>query len=258
MPTVDSHAPGTFCWLELGTTDAASARPFYNKLFGWETAEQPMGEGACYTLFKISGRDIAGGYDLMPEQRQQGVPPHWMLYFAVANVDEALAKAKAAGGTVLMGPMDVWELGRMAVVRDPQGAVFSIWQAKQHAGTGISGEVGAPCWAELEAADTAAARAFYEAVFGWGAKVSPEYTEWTLDGKEHAGMKQIAPEWGPVPPHWLPYFLLKDCDAAVVRAGELGGKACVPPMDIPNVGRIAVLNDPQGAAFAVIAPTAFC
>ena len=166
MANIESHPPGSFCWIELGTTDQQAAKTFYSKLFGWSVTDSPMGPGEVYSMFQLNGRDMGGGYTLRKDQKDQGVPPHWMLYIAVENADATAAKITTAGGTVIMPPFDVMDIGRMAVLRDPTGAVFSIWQARQHSGIGASGD-GTFCWADLNTTDPARAAKFYSEVFGW-------------------------------------------------------------------------------------------
>jgi predicted enzyme related to lactoylglutathione lyase len=250
MPQISESSPGSFCWAELATTDQPGARTFYQSLFGWGVQEQPMGPGETYSMFKKSAHYVAAGYRLQPEQK--GVPPNWQVYVRVADADAAAAKAKELGGSVLAGPLDVFDSGRMAVVKDPQGAVLGLWQPNQHPGFGVVDEASAFCWAELMTNDLAGSAAFYKSLFGWGSKPSPEYTEWSLGERSIGGMLEIQKDWGPMPPHWLVYFMVDDCDAAVARAQALGGAVTMPARDFPGVGRIALLKDPQGAHFYVI------
>ncbi len=256
MPEVSTHSPGMFCWPELATTDQAGAAAFYRALFGWEVDDRPMGPGETYSMFKLHGREAAAGYGLRPEQRQQGVPPHWGSYVSVASADDSASRAASLGGRVIAGPFDVFDAGRMAVVQDPSGAFISLWEPKKHIGARVLNEPGALGWAELNTRDLKAAERFYTALFGWGAKTSTavdNYTEFTLDGRSIAGMMAIQPSWGNVPPNWVPYFVVKDCDQAVDRAQANRGSIIVPAKDIPRVGRFAFVRDPQGAVFAVIA-----
>jgi predicted enzyme related to lactoylglutathione lyase len=249
MTAVNSHPPGSFCWIELATTDAASATSFYTQLFGWSVDESDMGDGSLYTIFQKNGRNAAAMYAIRPEQ--QGMPPNWMSYVAVASADDATRKAKDLGATVRAEPFDVSDYGRMSVLADPTGASFAVWQAKQEIGLGVRDEENTLCWNELQARDLERAKHFYVSLFGWRPKESPEYTEFHLGEHAIGGMlSSHAP--AEVPPYWLPYFAVADCDATVARAGSLGGSICAPPMDIANVGRFAVLGDPQGATFAVI------
>ncbi|MCE9530599.1 MAG: VOC family protein [Planctomycetes bacterium] len=248
---------GNFCWFELATSDQRSAKTFYEGLFGWTASDFPMGPNSFYTTFQLRGRKVGAAYTMMPEQKQRGVPPHWSTYVAVANVDESLAKAQTLGGSAHCGGMDVAEHWRMAVLSDPTGAAISLWQPKQHHGVEIWGEEGAFCWSELMTSDTAAATKFYTALFGWKTKVSEgagfPYTHWQNEGTDIGGMMAIQEQWGPMPPNWGNYIQVKNCDKTAAKAATLGGKICMPPSDIPNTGRFAMLQDPQGAMFSVIA-----
>lgn len=249
--------PGSFCWVELGTSDNEAAKNFYTQLFGWESQDHPMGPDSVYTMLLLGGKDVGGLYKLPPDMVSAGVPPHWMSYVATADADETTEKAKAAGATVMNGPSDVYTLGRMAVIKDPTGAVFSIWQAKDNKGTAVSGVPNAPVWNELGTNDTKKAGEFYSNVFGWTRQQFPgpmEYTVFNNDDKGIGGMYQITPEMGPIPPHWIVYFAVDDCDAKVQKASELGAHIIKPAEDIPGVGRFAILADPQGAAFALLKP----
>lgn len=248
------HAPGTFSWIELATTDGPGAKKFYTDLFGWDVQDNPMGPDMVYTIYKINGKDVAASYQKGAEMEQ--VPTHWACYVAVESADETAAKAKSLGGTVVQEPFDVMDHGRMAAITDPTGATFCIWQPKQHKGVGIKNENNTLSWNELMTNDTERAKDFYTKLFGWKSKTDGDkgmpYTEW-INGEEHiGGMMQIQPDMGPMPPNWGVYFAVDDCDAMVQKATSLGGRKYMPPTDIPNVGRFAVLADPQGAAFNII------
>src|SRR5262245_41619546 len=168
---INNAKPGNFCWFELATSDQPAAKKFYGGLFGWTANDAPMGPDAFYTTFQLRGKKVGAAYAQMPDEVRQGVPPHWATYVTVTNVDQAVAKAKSLGGTVMAGPMDVAEHGRMAVLHDPTGAAINLWQVKQHQGVALWGEVGTFCWSELLTRDTAAATKFYTALFGWTTKV---------------------------------------------------------------------------------------
>ncbi|HYC89863.1 MAG TPA: VOC family protein [Thermoanaerobaculia bacterium] len=245
----NAHAPGTFCWIELGTSDAAGARAFYTQLFGWGVNEFPMGDMGTYYIFQKNGADSAAMYQIGPQQ--EGMPPNWLSYVAVASADATTEKARSLGGTVINGPFDVYDMGRMTVLQDPQGAMFAVWETKTHRGVGVRDETNTLCWNELQARDLDAAKKFYAPLFDWRLKESPEYTEMHLGENAVGGMlpSQAPPE---VPSYWLPYFAVDDCDASAAQAASLGGMLMVPPMDVPNVGRFAVIQDPQGAVFAII------
>jgi len=262
VPEFSSHSPGTFSWPELATTDQKAGVAFYRKLFGWDVNEQPIGPTGTYSMFQLRGKEVAAAYTMQPDERQLGIPPHWNSYVSVENVDETAARAKALGGSVLVPPFDVMDAGRMAVLQDPQGAVFQVWQAKRHPGARVLREPGALCWTELITSDTRAAEKFYTQLFGWGAKTgtdagsTPPYTEFSVGSTAGAGMMAAQPEWGKVPPHWTPYFQVDNVDTTAQQASAAGGTVMMPPMDLPNVGRFAMLQDPQGAVFAIFAPAA--
>ena len=209
-----------------------------------------------YTMLKMGGKDVGGLFQLTREMTGENVPPHWLSYVSVKSADESAAKAKELGAALLKEPFDVATVGRMAVIKDPTNAVFAIWQAGTHAGAGVYNVPGSFCWNELGTTDTNKAKAFYTGLFGWGAKTENmgpmEYTIFLNGDRPGGGMFQLTPEMGPIPPHWLTYFAVDDCDAKVAQAESLGGKTMKPADDIPGIGRFAILLDPQGAAFAVI------
>jgi predicted enzyme related to lactoylglutathione lyase len=249
---IDRHEPGTFCWFELATTDQNAAKDFYTKMFGWTPDDVPMGDGAFYTMLKLRGRDVAALYKAQP-----GQPPAWGEYVAVTSADAAAEKAKSLGGTVALPPFDVFDAGRMAVLQDPAGAFFSLWQPKQNPGVGIFGEVNAVCWSELATTDVEGAKKFYGDLFGWKMKTGdPDgpmpYTELSIGERGFGGMYKMPPQMQGVPPNWMPYFAVDDTDGFVTKATSAGASTMVPPTDIPNVGRFSVIRDPQGAVFAVI------
>jgi predicted enzyme related to lactoylglutathione lyase len=256
MAHIDSHPPGSFCWVELATTDQAAAKSFYQSLFGWTPADMPMGPGAVYTIFRLEGRDAAAGYTLRPDQLSQGVPPNWMLYIAVASADAAAKRAAELGGTILAEAFDVPNAGRMAVLKDSTGAAFCVWEAKQNKGTGIAHVDGTLCWADLSTPDPQRAGRFYRDLFGWEIVTDdedPEHNYLHIKNGEHfiAGIPPVSDRQPNTPAHWLPYFSASNCDAVAGKAKTLGAKTYLPPMTMENVGRFAVLADPQGAVFAL-------
>jgi uncharacterized protein len=259
MANIDRHPPGGFCWVELATTDQNAAKQFYGSLLGWAANDSPMGPGKVYTTFELRGRGVAACYTLEEQMRAQGVPPHWGLYVATADASETAAKASQAGGTVIAGPFDVMDYGRMAVLQDPTGAFFCAWQAKTHPGITVAGEPGAFCWADLLTPDAGAASAFYRAVFGWEFDPGKDGSGYLhiKNGSEMIGGVPPARHIGPgVPPHWQIYYMVSDCDGATAKARELGANVCVEPMTMEGVGRWAVMSDPQGAYFALFAAPA--
>jgi predicted enzyme related to lactoylglutathione lyase len=259
MPTATAHVVGTFNWPELASTDTAAAKKFYSALFGWEIHDQPMGPDEMYTIFKLRGLDVASLFALNADMQKNGVPPHWATYITVDNADAATEKAKALGGSVVMGPMDVMDYGRMTVLTDPQGATFCVWQAKKHVGIQLVGEPGSLGWTQLNSKDPAGSKAFYTALIGWQVHDDPmpefmgggHYTTWLKSDGPAGGMMPM-PASAPAPSHWMPYFCTADVDATAAKTATLGGLTYVPPTDIPGMGRFAVLADPQGAVFAIV------
>jgi len=253
MAVILSHQPGTFCWTELGTTDIGSAKAFYGELLGWGTNEVPMTpDGAAYCIVQVEGRDAAALYQQASAEK---TAPHWRPYVAVAGADETAQRVTDAGGRVLAGPFDVFDAGRMAVIEDPTGAVLALWQARNHIGAAWVNDPGGVVWNELLTGDTATAAQFYARVFGWAAEAQSgpmPYTVFKSSGRPVGGMMPISDQMGPVPPHWNVYFAVADCDVGVERVKALAGRVLAPPTDIPNVGRIAQVADPQGASFAIM------
>jgi predicted enzyme related to lactoylglutathione lyase len=255
MTNIDRHPPGSFCWVELHTTDQNAAKNFYATLFGWEPQDMPMGPSDFYTMFKLQGRDAAAGCTLRPEQRSQGVPPHWMIYIIVDSVDASVTKAQKLGGTILAPAFDVFDAGRMAVVQDPTGATFCLWQAKRSTGIGIAHVHGTLCWADLSTPDPKRAGDFYSGLFGWQLTADEKDKSGYLHIKngEHfiGGVPPAAHRQPGVLPHWLAYFHADDVDATANNATKMGAKLFLPPMSMEDVGRMAVIADPQGAVFAI-------
>lgn len=253
MAEFQEHAPGTFCWAELVTGDAAATKGFYRDLFGWTFHDDPVGEGV-YTMFEKGGLKVGAQYAITDEQSSQGVPPNWGTYVSVADLEAALAKVEAAGGEVLMPPYDVYDVGRMTVCKDPTGAVLSLWQPLKHIGCQLKDETGSLCWTELLTNDTGKARDFYTSVFGWSTQTMPmgnmEYTVFQRGEEPTAGMMLLQEFWGPMPPHWMLYFAVEDCDASIEQALSLGGEIVCPAQDIPS-GRFCILKDPGGAMLGI-------
>jgi predicted enzyme related to lactoylglutathione lyase len=255
MTHIDKHSAGSFCWIELATTDQNAAKGFYSSLFGWSAQDSPIGPSEFYTIFKLEGRDAAAGYTLRQDQRAQGVPPNWMIYITVDSADQAATKTKQLGGTVVMPPFDVMDLGRMAVIQDPTEAHFCVWQARKNTGIGIAHVAGTLCWADLSTPDAKRASDFYSALFGWQIMADEKDKSGYLHIKngEHfiGGIPPAAHRPPGVPPHWLAYFWVDDVDASAAKAKQMGANLYVAPMTIENVGRMAVIADPQGAVFAI-------
>jgi predicted enzyme related to lactoylglutathione lyase len=247
-----SYAPGTFCWADLATTDADAARAFYGLLLGWRGDPAMTGSGG-YVTMTLDGAAVAGIAPQRPEQRAEGVPPSWLSYVSVEHADAATARATELGGAVRVPAFDVAAVGRMAVIADPQGAVFAVWQPGDMAGAELVNQAGTMTMNQLNTTDPAGARAFYEALFGWGfdqvAGGTVPFWSVTNDGTLNGGMMALDPS-APAPPHWLVYFTVDDLDGADALIVDGGGAVVVPPMAVPS-GRFLVAHDPQYAFFAL-------
>jgi uncharacterized protein len=251
--------PGSFCWFELATTDQDAARSFYSALFGWTADDQPAGPSGTYTMFRLGDRDAAAAYAMPPELRAQGIPPNWLVYVLVENADASADRAAALGAKVGIKPFDVMDHGRMALIEDPLGARFALWQPKQHLGATTPGDVGTISWADLQVRDQGKAGEFYAALFGWrmvaGKSMHPakpgEYFH-IMNGERMIGG---IPPPDHVDPHahpaWLLYVEVADCAVSTKTAISLGGRAYVDTMQVGENGRISVIADPQGAVFAL-------
>jgi predicted enzyme related to lactoylglutathione lyase len=257
---VHHHAPGTFCWFELATSDQAQAKNFYSSLLAWRADDMPIGPNEFYTIFKVDGRDAAAAHTMRPEQRAQGVPPNWLLYISVDNVDARAKRAAAAGARVTAPPFDMMDAGRMTVITDPTGAAFALWEPRNSHGTGIVQEPGAAVWADLNSPDPPRAGRFYQELLGWkivaGKNMAPvranEYGHIVAGDEFIGGIVPAAHVHKDAPAHWLIYFQVADCDAAVAATSAAGGHVLMPPMTMERVRKFAALADPQGAAFAVV------
>jgi predicted enzyme related to lactoylglutathione lyase len=253
MTEIKKHEPGMFCWVELATKDGPAAKKFYTSLFDWGVNDVPSDAGT-YSMVQKRGKDAGALYQQGPQEK--GIPPHWNSYISVDSADETAAKARKLGGTVVKEPFDVMDHGRMAIIQDPTGAVFSLWQSKKHTGAEVVNEPSSFCWNELYTPDSKKAGDFYANLFDWSQEPmqtpTGEYTIFKKGDAQAAGMMQISKEMAGTPPHWMVYFAVDDSDRAVEKAKGMGAQVMIPPTDIPNIGRFAVLNDPQGADFAVI------
>ena len=247
--TTATSTIGKFVWHEHVSSDPARAQEFYSQLFGWGTEAFASGEGD-YTMIS-SGGQTHGGYG----KAMEGAPPtHWLSHVRVESLDETVEKAKRAGGALAAGPFDMGEVGRIGIIKDPQGAFVSAYEPAQD----MPPAEGVFVWDELGTTDVDAAQRFYEAVFGWTTTdMGSEYGGYRIfntGSSENgvAGMMTL-PD-ASIPPLWQPYVAVDDPDATVAKAKELGGALRMEPMDVPDVGRIAVLEDPQGASFGIIKP----
>ncbi len=268
MPERDGYIPGVPCWTDTGQPDPGAAVEFYGELFGWELQDVlPPGAGP-YFIGRIRGGDVAA----VTQREHPGDPAGWRTYIRVERADDAAERVRAAGGAILAEPFDVGDAGRMAVFADPDGAVFRVWEPKQHKGAGVVNEHGSVNFNTLHTRDVESAKAFYRSVFGWDTlELGPGMAMWTLPGYgDHLeastpGLREQMASVGAPPrfedvvasvvpceqdeaPNWSVTFAVDDADGVARRAAELGGQVTVAPFDAPWV-RTTVLTDPQGASF---------
>jgi predicted enzyme related to lactoylglutathione lyase len=238
-----SYQPGTFSWSELVTSDAGAAKRFYTSLFGWEYDDMPIANGPPYSMAKRDGQTVAALY---PSEQQ---PPHWNCYVTVESADDAAAKAKELGANLITEPFDVLDAGRMAVFADPTGAVLAVWQAGTSIGGTLVNQPGALTWNDLLTPDIDKAASFYGDLFGWETEEIPTahgYRVIRNRGRANGGMMPTTD----APPAFMPYFGHEDVETLLSEVEGLGGRVHVGPVKMPQ-GTIAVLDDPQGATFAV-------
>jgi uncharacterized protein len=244
MGTRTEHPPGTFSWVDLTTSDSAGAKAFYGALLGWEFDDNEIPDGGVYSICTVGGESVAA---IAPDTDQ--FPPHWNNYVTVASADDAAARARELGGTVIEEPFDVMEAGRMALLQDPTGAMLCVWQAGASIGATRVNEPGALTWNELHTPDPAKALEFLTGLFGWKTEEvsqDPLYMMVKVGERTNGGV--MAAQEGE-PPNWLPYFVVSDRDDALAEAVELGGRELVR-IDMPQ-GKIAVIADPQGAVLGI-------
>ncbi|MEV0979604.1 VOC family protein [Streptomyces sp. NPDC049915] len=248
------YAPGTPCWVSLMVHGVAATQEFYSELFGWEFQPGPQQLGP-YVRALLDGREVAGIGQLPPDRH---LPIAWTPYLASDDVDLTAETARMCGGTIGVGPLDAAEAGRMAIGSDPSGAVFGIWQASAHLGTGLTGVPGTPVWNELVTFETENTAKFYETVFGYEeeprASADEDRVVLRVGGRPVAGVRGVGHA---LPhdrgPHWMTYFQVADVDAALTRVAELGGRVLGPVRD-SAFGRMAAVCDPEGARFSLLQP----
>ena len=256
MFKVTKYPHGTFSWADNNSTDPEAAKAFYQALLGWDKDEVPMGPempGATYTMFKTDGAYTAGMAGMMPQMLEMGVPSHWTNYVTVENVDALADVVTANGGTILYGPDNIFDSGRMLQIQDPTGAQLGLWQPINHIGAGIVNTTGAMCWNELLTKDVAAAQAFYSTLFGWEfAADASGYIRILNRGRNNGAMMQMDENFGGMPSMWQPYFTVADIDVSIAQVAELGGNIFIPKTEAPGAGHFAYLSDPAGACFYII------
>ena len=250
-----NYTPGTFSWIDLTTPDQEASKRFYGDLLGWSFQDLPVGEDAYYTMAVVDGQRVAAIAPQPDQQRDSGAPPLWNSYITVESADAAVERATSLGGTAHAPAFDVMDAGRMAVLQDPQGAYFMVWEPRDTIGAGVVNAPGALTWNELTTPDLDASEDFYSGLFGWTTEIAPGPMEYRLirsaAGRENGGMRPPMPP--ETPPFWLVYFGTADIVATAAKVTELGGKVLAPPMTIEGMGEIAVAADPLGAVFALYA-----
>ncbi|HZS37836.1 MAG TPA: VOC family protein [Polyangia bacterium] len=247
-----SRKPGEFCFFNMITPRPKEACEFFGALLGWTFTEVP---GLHGYMVQVGGKNVGGLWDQHAPNTPEGTPAFIGLSVKVESADAAAAAAAKLGGKA--GPaFDVMNAGRMAVITDPNGAQFDVWESKQHAGTEVDNRLpGAPSWFESRTTDVARASAFYAGLFGWKPEVvTPPGMSYTTfkRGEIYVGGMLECPPGMNVPPHWATFFNVEDVDAAARKAAELGAATCMPPTDIPGIGRFCALTSPQGVAFQLI------
>lgn len=254
--------PGEFCWFELNTTEPEAAKAFYGRLFGWTFRDEAAPDGSAHSIAFLGDKPVGGLHRMGEPQRAAGVPPHWMPYAKVADVDEAVQRAVGLAAKVIVPPFDVTDQGRTAVLLDAVGGVITLWQARKLAGVArLPGAPGTVAWVQLAARDVAEASRFYSALFGWTPKNQPigptQFTTFHLGELLIAGLATMLEGAEHPPAAWMVYFAVDDCARALAIAETAGGQVLFPPMDMPGVGRFSMLADPQGAVVGVVqlAPT---
>jgi predicted enzyme related to lactoylglutathione lyase len=248
-----TYSSGTFSWVDLSTTDPDGAKQFYSALFGWQATDNVVGPGIVYSMMSIDGRDAAAISPQPEQQREAGAPPTWNSYITVESADQAAERAAQLGATVHGPPFDVMEVGRMAVLQDPQGAFLLVWEPRAHIGAALVNAHGALSWNELASPDLERSASFYSELFGWivepfeGSQI-PYMTIKNAEGRSNGGMRQQMT--GETVPYWLVYFGASDMQRALSQVEELAGTKLVEPQTI-GPGELAVVADPQGATFAL-------
>jgi predicted enzyme related to lactoylglutathione lyase len=252
-----SYEPGTFCWVDLSTSDRDDAKRFYGDLLGWQLDDRP-GAGGTFSMALVGGDPVAAIVEQAPEEVERSIPSHWNNHVSIADADAAVALARELGANVFGDAFDADGAGRIAAFADPVGAALCLWQPQEHIGASRVNEPGCLTWNELATSDVETASRFYSGLFGWDIEQvdtggGPRY--WTIGhegaaSRRNGGIRELGPAEDAVRPNWVPYFATESVDATVAKAEELGGSTLVPPMEVPT-GKFAGIRDAQGAAFSI-------
>ena len=263
MSKVESYKQGTPSWTDLSTTDQDAAKEFYSALFGWQYQDNPMDDGQIYSMAQLDGSAAGAIFTQQAEEAEMNIPPHWNIYITVDDIEAIASKVCELGGTVIAGPFDVFEAGRMIVAQDSTGAFIHFWQPNQHIGAEVRDQHGAMTWAEVLTTDQAGAGKFYSELLGVVVSNSPmpppeggEYHMIFVDGEPKGGIMTMPPNLMEIniPPHWEVYFSVDNAAEVVEKAKSMGGNVTFGPEDMGPIGIIAVLQDPQGAVFGINEP----
>lgn len=248
-----SHQAGTFCWADLATNDVANAKAYYEELFSATSFNMPTDN---YIMLNVAEKPVSAIYELMPEQKELGVPPHWMSYVACDDINAVVEKVQSNGGIVVMAPWEAGEYGIGALIQDPEGAMLGLWQAKTHIGAAWKNRHGAVCWFEHASKGSKETISFYEKVFGYTSKTEMMgetlYTTFFLGEIPVAGLYVMPEMMSDLPCHWLVYFNVNSIDKAIELTTAKKGEILMPKMAVPGIGFFSVVRDPQGAVFGLI------
>lgn len=248
---------GDFCWTELSTPNLTASKNFYQEIFNWNYADHTMQAGV-YSMMRVGEDELGGAYEVTEEMKAHGVPSVWHAYVLVDDVNKMTQKAKELGAHIIREPLEVMEMGKMAVFADPTGAVISIWQTNGQPGKSLDkNKHGATTWFELKTTDMKKAGEFYSQLFGWdmhSEEVQPgmQYVTFKNGPVPVAGMIQLTDKMVPMPSNWSIYFNVSNLDAAIEKAKKMGGSVLYHPVDMPKVGRFTAIQDPEGVVFSVI------
>ena len=248
------HPSGQFCWADLASHGASSARKFYAAVFHWTTEVIDTGSGPRYAHFLSEGECVTGLGELNQEMRDQGVPPIWNSYVAVEDIEAVLAEVEGLGGTVTVPAMRARDAGSLAFILDPSGGHVGLWQVGEHLGASRMHEAGSVCWNELATRDVDRAAKFYGELFGWTFREREGAGRYLIienQGEGIGGILEMTPDYGELPPHWMVYFQVAAIDASCAAVLAAGGQVHLSPYDSP-LGRTAVVSDAQGAAFSLV------
>jgi predicted enzyme related to lactoylglutathione lyase len=242
---------GSFCWVGLATSDPKAAQAFYRRLFGWQAEELPAPETGTFTMLRLAGKSVAILYRQTREARAAAVTPHWTSFVLVDHADATAGRAVALGGAAVRESFDVTDIGRVATLRDPAGAIVSLWEPRSMIGAEVRDDAGSLCWNELVTSDAGLAMSFYGDLFGWQYQDGNGYVTIENSGTTVGGIRTQAEDERGHAPEWIPYFCVESVDQAAVRAERAGGHIRDPRREDMPQRRVALMVDPLGAKLGV-------